>query len=187
MADTPHFLNSLDVDPAEPDSDDSWAVGPEARYARFGADDAALLKESARDSVRDARHGARMSQIYYDSARSSADQANIHAGAAGRSAGDARLAVETAEISADRSHTAATSAHLSAEIANRAAQSASSARHLAYTLTMFVLGLSLGFMLAILIYLWVVTTARDVAPLAPALTPYHGATPTAPHQLKPAS
>ena len=183
MADTPHFLNSMDVDPAEPDGGDGWAVGPEARYARFGADDAALLKESARDSVRDARHGARMSQIYYDSARSSADQANIHAGAAGRSAGDARLAVETAELSADRSHTAATSAHLSAEIANRAAQSASSARHLACTLIMFVLGLSLGVMLAILIYLWVVTIAHDVAPL----TPYHGATPTVPHQLKPAS
>ena len=187
MADTPHFLNSIDVDPVEPDSDDPWAGGPEARYARFDAEDAALLKESARDSVRDARHGARMSESYSDCARSSAEQANIHAGAADRSAGNARLAVETAELSADRSHTAATSAHLSAEIANRAAQSATSARHLAYTLIMFVLGLSLGFMLAILIYLWVVTIAHDVAPLAPALTPYHGATPTAPHQLRPAS
>lgn len=169
MTDTPHFLNSMDVDPADPDGGDAWAVGPEARYARFYAEDAALLKESARDSVRDARHGARMSEIYYNSARSSADQANIHAGAAGRSAGSARLAVETAEISADRSHTAATSAHLSAEIANRAAQSASSARYLAYTLIMFVLGLSLGFMLTILIYLWVVTITRDVAPVV--LTP----------------
>ena len=124
MADTPHVLNSMDVDPAEPDSDDGWAGGPEARYARFDAEDAALLKEWATDSVRDARHGARMSEIYDDSARSSANQANIHAAAADRSAGSARIAVETAELSADRSNTAATSADLSAEIANRAAQSA---------------------------------------------------------------
>ena len=185
MADTPHFLNSIDVDPVEPDSDNPWDGGPEPRYARFDADEAALLKESARDSVRDARHGAGMSESYSDCG-SSAEQANIYADAAHLSAGNARLAVETAELSADRSDTAATSAHLSAEIAHRAAQSATSARHLAYTLIMFVLGLSLGFMLAVLIYLWVVTIAHDVAPLAPALTPHHDATPTAPHQLRPA-
>ena len=165
MADTPHFLNSIDVDPVEPDSDNPWDGGPEPRYARFDADEAALLKESARDSARDARHGARMSESYSDCARSSTERANIYATAADE---------------------AATSAHLSAEIAHRAAQSATSARHLAYTLIMFVLGLSLGFMLAVLIYLWVVTIAHDVAPLAPALTPHHDATPTAPHQLRPA-
>ena len=165
MADTPHFLNSIDVDPVEPDSDNPWDGGPEPRYARFDADEAALLKESARDSARDARHGAGMSESYCDCARSSTERANIYATAADE---------------------AATSAHLSAEIAHRAAQSATSARHLAYTLIMFVLGLSLGFMLAVLIYLWVVTIAHDVAPLAPALTPHHDATPTAPHQLRPA-
>ena len=98
MADTPHFLNSIDVDPVDPDSDDRWDGGPEPRYARFDADDAALLKESARDSARDARHGARMSESYSDCARSSTERANIHATRS--SAGNARLAVETAELSA---------------------------------------------------------------------------------------
>lgn len=174
MTDTPHSFNSIDVHPAEPAGDDHWA-GPEARYARFDADDAALRKQWARDSVDEADHNASLARIYRDTAASSAhrsdinaDRSSVNADSADLSAGSARLAAETAG--------------LSAEIANTAAQSAISARNLAHTLIMFALGLSLGLMLAILIYLWVVTITRDVAPLAP----YHGATPTAPHQLRPA-
>jgi hypothetical protein len=46
------------------------------------------------------------------------------------------------------------------------------ARQVTYILIMFVLGISLGLMLAIMLYLWVVTIAHDVAPR---FVPYQGA------------
>lgn len=188
MADTPHFLDSIDVDPADPSSNDPWGTDPEPRYARFEADDAAVRKDAAIDFALDEAHSnARWSRIYSDCARSEANRATIYRDTAETWAACSDIDADRASVSAGSAWLAAETANLSAEIAGSAARSATADRRLAFSLTMFVLGLILGVMLAVLIYLWVIAIAHDAAPGTPGLLPHHGATPTADQQFKLAS
>lgn len=162
MADTPHFLDSIDVDPAEPHSNDPWRIEPGSRYARFDADDTALRTDAATDlAVDEARSEANLAKAYRDTAASSADRADIDA--------------DSAAVSAVRAELAAAGADLSAEIASSAAQSAALERHLAFRLPAFVLGVIVGLMLAAVILVGV-AIARGATPLAPGLAPHRDCT-----------
>jgi hypothetical protein len=204
MADTPHFLDSFDVDPVEAHSNDPWRTGPEPRYARFDADDTAEREHAARDFAGpEARSDARWTRwvgwparqarwggkAYRDTAPSSAARSDLDAECAKfmadtawlradatQSEGRARLTPESAEVSAVRAELAAAAADLSAEIASSAAQSAAVERHLAFRLPTFVLGVIVGLMLAALIFVGV-AIARGATPRAPGLTPHLDATP----------
>lgn len=181
MAAQPTFLDTAEGDLHKPTSNGCGS----------DADRAASHAEWARASAQGAQHSAKVAQSYREEAKLGADRAEINASGAGLSAGTARIAADSANTSADTGFRVAEQARTDA---NRAAQSAAHVRHIAYALLSLGIGLILGFMLAALLYVWVVRVVRDVTPpLPPSYTQYDGGTsgqppagtPNGPHHWPP--